>query len=388
MAPQHRRRIALVAALAAVGGALLIGLGRRGGGRAPAAPDAVQPAQAAPEEPAASPAPRVPPVAAAGGPGEGTRRDPATMPPGGLARATADDYRRRARYPRSSQPLAPGEDPIVRDREISPITARGLHGDDPALTVFPLLPGFESPDPVVLLAYLTMGERRIAAREIRATLASEDLQPLAEVEYRDDGEGGDAAAGDGLYTAVVQPGPDPARALARSYLVKVRAVTLGDEERLAATSFLYSAPHARLTGRYRDAVVDGSLRIDAEVEVLAPGRFHLEGTLYTPDGAEQIAWAQAAAELPPGVHWMSLPVYGVILRERGIDGPYLVRHLALSTTSAMPNAKNRLVENAHMTRAYRADSFTDRPFGDPGLLEAAERIERDQATLGRLEAGG
>jgi hypothetical protein len=30
-----------------------------------------------------------------------------------------------------------------------------------------------------------------------------------------------------------------------------------------------------------------------------------------------------------------------------------------------------------MTRAYSATDFTDRPFEDPGMVEAARRAERD-----------
>src|SRR5690349_1876665 len=54
-----------------------------------------------------------------------------------VARNAAAEYRHRARYPRSSQPLD-GGDPVERDREVSRITQRGPSGEDPALTVYPL----------------------------------------------------------------------------------------------------------------------------------------------------------------------------------------------------------------------------------------------------------
>ena len=193
-------------------------------------------------------------------------------------------------------------------------------------------------------------------------------------------------AGDDVWTAVFTPVVAGEPPLSASYLVKVRAVTARDEERLAATSFLYSAPHARLTGSYRDARTGGDLTVEAEVEVLKTGRFHLEGTLATADGNRPLAWAQAALDLPPGRHWMSLPFYGLILNETQIDGPYLLQTVALSTTTAMPNAKSRMVENAHVTAAYRASSFSDRPFGDPSLLDAADRLERDGGALAGLDA--
>jgi hypothetical protein len=299
----------------------------------------------------------------------------------------AAEYRRRARYPRSAQPLARDEpDPIVRDREVSPVVSRGRNGNEPTLRVFPAAMGFEAPEPAVVYAELTTRGRPAAAREIRGTLTTESLEPITDVLFHDDGLDGDAVAGDGRWTAAV-PGDTLGGALSRSYLVQVRALLGGDEDRRAAASFLYASPHAELTGIYREAVVDGSLVVGAEIEVTQPGRFHLEATLYGPDGVEKIAWAQAAQWFDPGTHWLDLSYYGLILRERGIDGPYVLRYVALSTTTDMPNAMNRVVENAFWTTAHRASGFTDAPFGDPDLLEAARRIEQDPMPAG-LEAGG
>ena len=122
-----------------------------------------------------------------------------------------------------------------------------------------------------------------------------------------------------------------------------------------------------------------------EVEVAAPGRFHVEATLYGADGSRKVAWAQAARELEPGRQWMTLQFYGSILRERDIAGPYLIRWVALSTTTEMPNAKNRLTEANSRTAPYDLGTFSDRPFNDPGLLDAADRAEHDRAEVGGLD---
>jgi hypothetical protein len=302
-----------------------------------------------------------------------------------LGQQTAADYRRRARYPRSAQPLTDDEaDPVARDREVSAVESRGRNGAEPTLRVYPAASGFEAPEPAVVFAELTEHGRPAAAREIVATLTVEDLAPIGDVKFHDDGRDGDAVAGDGRYTAVIDAERLGTK-LATSYLVQV--VARVDEERRGAASFLYSSPHGRLTGEYRDALVDGSLHVGAEIEVTEAGRFHLEATLYGPDGVEKIAWAQAADWFEPGTHWLDLAFYGLILRERGLDGPYVLRFVALSTTTEMPNAKNRLVENAFWTQAYAASAFTNQPYDDPQLLEAARRIEEDPMPRG-LDAGG
>jgi hypothetical protein len=311
------------------------------------------------------------------------------LPEGGLAKSAADDYRRRARYPRSSAPLPlADDDPIVRERVVNPVRSRGPNNEEPSLTVYPERVGFETPEPAVVHAFLASGDEKVAARSVRATITTDQLEPVGELEYRDDGTDGDAVADDKIYSAVFVPGPEASARPATSYMVRVVATTRGNEERIAATSFLYSFPDAQLTGAYRDAVVDGSLQVQAEVSVTAPGRFHLEATLYDTSGEQALAWAQTALALPEGQHWLTLSFYGLILRERGVDGPYLLQHVALSTASTMPNAKNRLAEGAYVTAAYAAARFTDASYDDPDLLDAADRVERDAAGLGGLEAGG
>lgn len=356
--------------------------GTRGAVDPAAAPPVIPPTAGAPPPPTAGT------PAATRAARSGQRPSTDELSPEAIARSAAEDYRRRARYPRSSQPLDDGPDPLERDREVSRITQRGPEGEDPALTVYPLATGFENPEPAVVSAYLAVGRTRIPARTIHGTIVTEELQPVGELVYRDDGTGGDATANDRVYTAVFLPGPEAVPALGRSYMVQVVATTRTGDERRAATSFLYSHPHAQLTGNYRDAVVNGSLEVGMEVEVAAAGRFHLEATLYGPDGTRKVAWAQAAGALEPGRHWMTVPFYGLVLRERGIAGPYLVRWVALSTTTQMPNAKNRLTEANHLTAPYDLESFTDQPFDDPGLLDAANRLEHDLAEAGGLDTEG
>jgi hypothetical protein len=46
-----------------------------------------------------------------------------------------------------------------------------------------------------------------------------------------------------------------------------------------------------------------------------------------------------------------------------------------------------VVQNAYATAAYSVSSFSDREFGDPALLDAAERVERD-GLVGGLQRGG
>ncbi len=307
---------------------------------------------------------------------------------GSVVATTAADYRRRARFPRASQPIEDGVDPIARDREVTRGKSLGPEGSNPTLVVWPDRTGFEAPSPIVVYAYLVHDERKVDPRAIRGEVRTQQGGVLAALAFRDDGAGGDGDANDLVYTAVIAPGREHAAEFKGAQLVEVHAETPSGEERVATTGFLYSVPLAQLTGRYRDELVDGNLVVSAEVAVEADGRFHLEATLAGADGTP-VGWAQSALVLPAGTAWMSLTYWGLMFHQAGVDGPYTLKSVALSTTGEMPNQKNDVVANAHVTAAYDVAQFGDRSYDDPDLLDAAARVEADGVPGGlqALDAG-
>jgi len=305
--------------------------------------------------------------------------DPAGTPASLAARAAAS-YRQAARYPDDSRPLPPGaDDPVRAKRLAQPHSHAGAGEGAPVITVWAGAVSYEAPHPVELHATVDgPGAAGKGRRAVVATLTGEVVDSSGElvgtVTYRDDGEGADRRAGDGVYSALFALPADVDPGLATSYGVRVRAVTADGAFVDAIDGFLYGKPKAHLTGNFRDAVVDGNLVIEAEVNVEEAGRFHLAGTVGDVKG-NPLGWAQAAARLEPGSHWLELSFYGLMFQERGASGPFRLLSAALSTTTAMPNALNDLVEDAHRTRAYPLARFTGRPFDNPGLLQAAERLE-------------
>ena len=294
---------------------------------------------------------------------------------GKLARETAKEYREWARYPESSKVIRKGEaDPIQEKRVPTRQTRRGPDAAEPALSVWASKVSFEKGQAVDLFATLEeRGKAVTSPADLTGEIVDVSGAILAEVSYRDDGQAPDRRAGDGVYSARLEPS-----ALAyfptASYMVRVQGRLQNGDLRSAAGGFLYSDPAARLTGRYRDSLREGNLVIAAEIEVAETGRFHLAGTIYSPSG-EPVGVAQAAANLEPGRHWIELSYYGLMFHERKVAGPYRLGTLALSTTHRMPNALNDIVENVHVTRAYRLSQMRSEAFERPQLIESAKRLE-------------
>jgi len=288
-----------------------------------------------------------------------------------LARETAREYREQARFPESSRALRPGDaDPVKEKRTATAQTQAGPEGKG-ALSVRAESVSFEVGRPIRLYATVEQG----IALEVTGEIVGAAGDLVATFAYADDGRGIDRKAGDGTWSARVRMPEGLQPELAASYMVKVRSRLLDGDIRESMGGFLYSNPAAHLTGRYRDELRDGSLVILAEVDVTRAGRFHLAGTLYSMAG-EPVGTAQAAAELEPGRQWIELSFYGLMFHDREVAGPYRLGTVAFATTGGMPNALNDLVENAHVTRAWKLEQMTERPFGNQRLLEAAARLEK------------
>jgi hypothetical protein len=310
---------------------------------------------------------------AAGAPGA----DLAAQPPGDgaspLALSAAADYRQEARYPDHARALEAGRPDPVRARHTPTRHALGgPGGEPPRLEVWSAAVSFQAPEPVDLFAALQGPGRRAAA--ITGEVQDAAGRTVGEVTYRDDGVAPDERAGDGVYSARFELPAGEAPELAEAYLVQVHATLDDGDFRKVAAGFLYTSPWARLTGDFRDRVVDGDLVVSARVEVARAGRFHLEGTVHTM-GGEPVGWAQTAAELAPGVHWLDLSFYGLMFHDRRVSGPVRLGTVALTTAGRMPNGPGQPLLDAHVTRPLRLERLTARPFGRPDLLEAAERLE-------------
>jgi hypothetical protein len=312
----------------------------------------------------------------------------AQIEPGQLARETAKEYVERARFPESSRVIKRGEsDPIREKRTPTRQTMKGPDGAEPVLSVWASKVSYEKSQPVDLYASLEQqGKAFSLVSEISAEIADATGAILTRVAYRDDGQGPDVKAGDGVWSARLTLPEGLDSTPAASYMVRAKARLLDGDLRDAAGGFLVSNPSAHLTGHYRDFLKDGNLVVAAEVEVEQAGRFHLAGTLYSKSG-EPVGWAQAAANLEAGRHWIELSYYGLIFHDRQVAGPYRLGTVSLATTNVMPNALNDLVENAHVTRAYNLRQLRNIPFGDRDLIETAKRLELDAERARREREG-
>jgi len=140
------------------------------------------------------------------------------------------------------------------------------------------------------------------------------LAPVVTQPFVDDGTNGDAQAGDGIFTARLDPAAEGFGGFAgliRTELV----VQSGAQQGYVAFDVVYTpqAP-ATWTGHVRDAMQDGSLVFQLGVDVTQPGRYVITGRVDDAAG-KPVALVTFNDELGAGARQVPLQVHGRLVRD-------------------------------------------------------------------------
>jgi hypothetical protein len=310
-------------------------------------------------------------------------------------RVMAESYRQNVRgvqhkidFPLWSRPLT-DED---RWRPPTPHLQeqRGPRSEHHVLHIWPAKLSFHADEPIVVYATVTVRGKAVAPTTIEGWLdsAGHRNRPDAPIRFRDDGGGPDQRRGDFLYTAEIELDAATRRRHAGDWGFRVR-ITLGDEPIETMNMFHLWPTDVVLTGRYRDAVEDGSLVVYVGVRAReARELWQVRAELHGPRG-EEIGFAWGNQPVPAGESEMRLAFWGKVIHDRGVDGPYRLVHV----TMVDPIGDMRAPEAtgiAHVTNPYRAAQFRADAFhaDDPmlndklaGYRALAERAERGELPL-------
>lgn len=301
-----------------------------------------------------------------------------------LADIAAAHYRDQLGFPAWSQPVLDGVDPLLAERTPSVVRMQGPDGAAPALESWFGAQQYQRGEAALIQARLVD-----AAADDWALSATWDssLGTLARTPLRDDGQGADALAGDGIYSAAVTlpEAHQPPAGQADNVMVRIHAENAKGEVRKNVNGFLYSHPGAALTGQVKPQVVEGHLALLAEVDVAERGRYHLRGTLADAGGLP-VASAQAAQVLEPGRQWLPLRYHGRIFHSLGLAGTLQLASLTLTTTQGMPNALGPVLTAVAQFPAPALTELTAQPHQDAALLETIRRLEAPLAATAQVPA--
>ncbi|MBE7437312.1 MAG: hypothetical protein HS115_02565 [Spirochaetales bacterium] len=157
---------------------------------------------------------------------------------------------------------------------------------------------------------------------------------------------------------------------------------------------------AYFTGTVQERLADGSLVLPVEVDVKIPGRYEIQGNLFTAED-KPIARARAAVKLGTGRHFVDLSFFGKLFHDSGHSGPYVLKGLrGIQDTDALdpellkgpPEEVERLLNTLrttepdrrviptwpekYTTQAYKLSDFSDREYDSEFKRERIEELKK------------
>ena len=306
------------------------------------------------------------------------------------AQEALSNYERAARYPHESRPIDEHPDqvrpfaPIAEERSL-----RVPHGTASAnvklLTTQEriFLSGAESSRITVTLQdsegrTLPLRVNRSTLSEATAPGRTSSTTPVV-VAINDAGQAGDAAAGDGIYTAWLQPAVQGFASYSGLVRFELWLEYAGQPGYLYFDLIYSPEQAARWLPGVREAVVAGSLEFKLKAEVLLPGRYVVNARIDDAEG-QPFAITIFNAEVGTGVQEFKLPVFGKLIRDKQPSFPLQLRDVEafLLKPDTYPDRvlMPRLAGVVHRSRSYALAAFADAQWN------SAER-ERYLVELGR-----
>jgi len=135
------------------------------------------------------------------------------------------------------------------------------------------------------------------------------------------------------------------------------------------------------TGSFRETVRNGSLEIEAGIEIYRDGFYRIDANLYGP-ADEPVAWAVFKGDLSRRDGVVPLRFFGKVLRDLGSGGPYrlaMLRGYQFRDGEFPDRVHLRDFTGSHVTRTFRLAEFSDAEWDGEHRRHMVELLLRDQA---------
>lgn len=307
--------------------------------------------------------------------GEAQRREQIALWQGRLARAQAalSAYQIAARYPHESRPIEEHPDqvrpfaPIAEDRALRMPGGSATQGVHLRTTQERVFASANEASRITLTLQDDNG-RALPLRITRAVLHEVNppgvaaTAPPFNVPVNDDGANGDVSAGDGIFTAVMQPAAQGFGRFAGTVRLELNLEYAGQPGFLYFDLVYSPEQAAQWLPGVREVLAKGSLDLFIKAQVRLPGRYVITGRIDDAKG-QPLALVNFNGEVGAGEVEFRLPVFGKLVRDRQPVFPLVLRDVEgfLLKPDTFPDRVMlpRLAGVVHSTRSYPLASFSD-----------------------------
>ncbi|HEY5952625.1 MAG TPA: choice-of-anchor X domain-containing protein [Kofleriaceae bacterium] len=232
-------------------------------------------------------------------------------------------------------------------------------------------------------------QKRLPITVKEARLVSVERGRITSLRYHDDGQDGDAVAGDHRYSNRVVPS-QLASLADKAQQVHIEAVVeAGGVTRSVTRDFAYAPRKVAESVGATEHLQGGNLVVRLELDITEKGLYTFEANVLARDGTP-IVYGEKSYPLEPGKRTADIVMFGRALREKGLDGPYVVRDIRGMRRFVDTDEQNFFFTYAPTltTRAYRHDEFSDAEWDEPERRDTIANFERliEQTRSGEVGA--
>lgn len=302
------------------------------------------------------------------------------------ARQRLESYRSTTVYPPESQPIAMHADvlhpfaPVVEER--AAVNAQGIPLSGRHLVTSQDRVYVSGPDSVLLTVAMRDDQQRAApmrviravAHEVQDVSHTQTVMPVA-VQFEDRGNQGDAMAGDGVFSARLQPSTQSFATTQGTIRVDVdlQSDVGGPIHAFFDIVYVPQVP-AVWSGSVRESMDNGSLDFFLKADMREAGRYIVTARAYDANG-KAFALLSFNEELPAGAQEVRLTLFGKLVRDAKPVFPITLRDI-----EGYILYENRFPDRAMMPR-WPQSAYTSRPHGLGEFADSEWNSEQRQRYL-------
>lgn len=317
------------------------------------------------------------------------------------ARATLASYRKSTEYPFNSRPASENADQLYPNRPVVETRALNNGSDeaDPSIEVITSQSRIflASGESVVFTIAARDRDGKVLPLTVRAAqaigLGAPGKTPAVPLNFNDQGQAGDAQAGDGTSSVTFDPATTPLADFDGTIRVELSFDAGGKTGRHQFDVVSSPQVPAVWAGPFRDAIENGSLALRVPVEVRQSGRYVINARVDDARGTP-LALVTFNDELAAGTQPVMLTVFGKLIRDsqpafplqvRDVDG-YLLREQGHPDRALMPRLAGTVLTTAQYALSNFASAEWQNEVRDRYLREYGKDVseaEQHLATLGK-----
>lgn len=315
------------------------------------------------------------------------------------ARFTFDSYKQSTRYPHESRPISEHPDLVYPssperkqplNKEQRDVSLR-LKQEKVYVVGDEVVRFFVGCENASTSQPLPCEVHSAVAREAPYMTQGGQAAPVP-LEFNDAGRNGDEVAGDGTWTGSFQPSRQGFAMFEGTLRVEFRVRANGNTEGGAFFDIVFTpAAPATFTGKVREVVEQGSLRLYVGLQVRKPGRYVMSGRVDDEAGIPRFM-VEFNEELEAGAREVKFSLFGLLLHDENPDFPLKLRDVEGFLLREQGDPDRELVKAlygyVHTTQQYTLDRFSEAEWDSDErrryLEEYAKDVQHAEEQVGNL----